>query len=403
MRSIGVAACAMTFAGFSSAVHGEPVQPCTDRLTADAVVRCALERSPEVRSARLELDVVAGQRLSAQTILPQRPVLSASAGHRWAENQTAFDWYLTLAQEIEIGGQRGRRLDEVDAVAAAAVRKLSAVEHQVAAEALGAYWRFVAGRQRLALARDATRVSAQLGRLAQERRKEALIAPVDAEAAIELAVLLEIGNPSDLQTGDDLASGPRTPPPPDLVERALTLRGDLTAAEAERAAAERRVAVLERERVPSVTLSVSLQRDGFSESFFGVGLSLPIPLPSPVVPNGDGEIATARARSLQAEAQVAAIRRRVALEVKRAIANERASAAALRSFSTELIERARNDLDALGEALTARRMSIREALLAERSLLELVALHLEARLQYSLALTELWRAAGAPLDAGGRP
>ena len=75
-----------------------------------------------------------------------------------------------------------------------------------------------------------------------------------------------------------------------------------------------------------MTLSVSVERDGFGENFLGGGLSVPIPLPNPLVPNGAGEIAVARARSLQADLDVVALRRRVVLEVNRAVANERAAA-----------------------------------------------------------------------------
>ena len=424
MRSRVVAALAAACFGTSASATGEVPQLCSNPLTAAAVIRCALARSPEVRRARLDLDVVAGQRTTARTLLPQRPVVSFSAGERWAAGATAFDAYVTLAQEIEIGGQRGLRLDELDAASAAAIRRVAATEHDVAAAAVAAYWRFAAGRQRVVLVRDAARIAAALGRLTEERRKEALVARVDAdiaeseavqiglrageanrveaEASAELAALLDLGDPLAMQPGDEMDPSP-TESPPGLVARALLVRGDLAAAQAEKTAAERRVAVLERERIPNVTLSVSVERDGFGENFLGGGLSVPIPLPNPLVPNGAGEIAVARARSLQADLDVVALRRRVVLEVNRAVANERAAASALRAFSGTLIERARKDLEALGDALTARQMSVREALLAQRSLLDLLESNLAVRLQYRLARTELWRAAGLPLSSGGAP
>jgi cobalt-zinc-cadmium efflux system outer membrane protein len=421
MRSPFVATFAATCFGLAAPARAEVPELCTNQLTAAAVVRCALARSPEVRRARLDLDVVAGQRTTARTLLPQRPVLSVSAGERWADAGTAFDAYVTLTQEIEIGGQRGLRLDEVDAASAAAVRRVAATEHEVAAAALGAYWRFVAGRQRVVLARDGARIASTLGRLTEERRKEALVAPVDAdiaeseavqiglraaeadrveaEASAELAAILDLAEPAELQPGDELVSA-ATGIPSGLVARALLLRGDLAAAQAERATAERHVAVLERERVPNVTLSVSYQRDGFAENFVGVGLAAPIALPGNLVPSGAGEVAVARARSAQAETDVSALRRHIVVEVNRAVANERAAATALRAFPDAVLGRARGDLDALADAITARQMSVRDALLAQRSLLDLLESNLQVRLNYSLARTELWRAAGLSLPGG---
>jgi cobalt-zinc-cadmium efflux system outer membrane protein len=424
MRPRVVAALAAACFGIAPSASGEVPELCTNPLTAATVIRCALARSPEVRRARLDLDVVAAQRMTARTLLPQRPVLSVSAGQRWAAGATAFDAYVALSQEMEVGGQRSLRLDEVDAASAAAIRRIHATEHEVAAAAVAAYWRYVAARQRVVLSREAADIATALGRLTEERRKEALVAPVDAdiaeseavqiglrageadrafaEASAELAALLDLGDPAALQPGEETDPAPAEPPP-GLVNRALVMRADLAAAQAEKTAADRRIAVLERERIPNVTLSVSWQRDGFAENFIGGGLSIPIPLPAPLVPNGAGEIAAARARSVQADLDVVALRRRVTVEVNRAVANQRTAASAVRAFSGALIERARKDLEALGEALTARQMSVREALLAQRSLLDLLESHLEVRLQYRLARTELWRAAGLPLSPDGTP
>jgi cobalt-zinc-cadmium efflux system outer membrane protein len=412
----------------AAAAQGAPGQPtgCRGPLDAETVARCALAASPEVREARERLAAISGRRTSAGIWLPSNPTVSATLSNRHRppppEAVSVLNWNVVLSQELEIAGQRGARLDAADAEAAAQARRVGVAEQEVAAGALTAYYDAVAANEAGRFAGALARNAEALATFAEGRAKEALLAGVEAdvaraeathialarleaerrlaEARAALAVLLDV-DARALQLPDSLpvSAGPE-PANAALEEQALRLRGEVAAAEMERRVLERRLVLIRRERVPNLTLSAFAERGEINDRILGVGLSIPLPLPSPIGRTRAGEIAETLAQIRAAESSVELVRRRVRLEVARARAVYTAREGAASLFAADLLGRARADLAALRDAISARQLSLREALQWQRSLIELLQADIEARLGRALALTELRRVAGAPLVAG---
>lgn len=97
---------------------------------------------------------------------------------------------ITLSQELEIAGQRGARLDLVDAEMAAQVRRVAVAEQQAAAAALAAYYELLGSREALRLAEAQRGIADSLSQLASARAAQALSAPVDADVAAAEATRL---------------------------------------------------------------------------------------------------------------------------------------------------------------------------------------------------------------------
>ena len=406
---------------------------CDGPLDAEGVLRCALSRSPELRLARQELNVLAGKRVSARTWLPAYPVVTASVvdrrllpGAPQEPQAPVTNWYVTLSQEIEIAGQRGARLKESEAETAAQLRRVAVAEQEVAAGALSAYYEVLATREEVRLAEDVARIADALAAVSAARAKEALLAPVDADIARAEAVRLALGrfeaerrkaaadavlasllgltNPLDLRGSLDQylpASSAAEQPIEQMILSALSVRGEVAAAEQERSVRSARVGLLRRQRVPNPTLSLLAQGDGFNERVLGGGISLPLFLPAPLGPSRAGEISAALAQVEQADTTLEQVRRRVRMEVIRAVQAEQAYARELQLFPSDLTERAESDLQAIGQALSARQLAIREALLSQRSLIDLLQARIRSRLAFALARVERMRAVGQPI-AGGK-
>ncbi|MFO0573848.1 MAG: TolC family protein [Polyangia bacterium] len=430
---------------------------CAGPLEIRGVVRCALSHSLEVRAAREAAAGLLGQRRRAAAVLPAQPVLAAQVADRrlWrpapgaatgaatdaTTSPTALNWYLTLSQELEIAGQRGARLAAADAAHAAQLRRIAVAEQEAAAAALVASFELLAAEAEVELAARVGEVASALSVLSAARARESLAAPIEADVAAAEATRLLVAKveaerararagellgellgqdapPRLAGTLDEaaVALGPDTPPgtpatpgpsgaaPEGLVQDALRLRGELAAAEQERRSRAATVSLLRRLRVPNLTLSAFMQSDGFDERVLGGGLSLPLPLPLPLGPGRAGEIASAEAEVRQAETALEKVRRRVRLEVQRALLDEEAYGRMLRLYPQEAVARATGQLVALRTALEARQIPVREALLMQRSLLELLQGHLRARLGLALARIERRRAAGLPLlpSEGGK-
>jgi cobalt-zinc-cadmium efflux system outer membrane protein len=185
-----------------------------------------------------------------------------------------------------------------------------------------------------------------------------------------------------------------------LEQQALRLRGELAAAEAERHVLEQRLSVVRRERVPNLTVSAFAERSELADQIMGVGLSIPLPLPSPIGRTRAGEIAEIIGNIRAAESSLELVRRRVRVEVARASAAYEARTEASALFAGDLVNRARADLRALGEGIASRQLSLREALVSQRSLIELLQTDIDTRLARALAWVELRRVAGLPLLPG---
>jgi cobalt-zinc-cadmium efflux system outer membrane protein len=395
---------------------------CAGVLDADAVVRCALSASPEVRQARAQLDAAAGRRTTAEVWLPSNPTVGGTLAlrHRPApDNATVLNWSVAISQELEIAGQRGRRVDGAAAETAGIARRMAVAELEVAAAALSAYYEAVAAREAHRFALELVQTAQSLAAYAEGRAKEALIAGIEADVAraeatrigllrfeaerrvqdtrTALALLLDVDEHALVLPDALLVAAPVELPPGPLEEQALQLRGEIAAAEMERRVLEHRLVLVRRERVPNPTLSVFAERGEINDQILGVGLSVPLPLPAPVGRTRVGEIAETLAQIRAAESSEELVRRRVRIEVAHAASTYKARQAGAGLFATDLLDRGRADLAALREAISSRQLSLREGLQWQRTLIELLQGDIEARLGRALAWVDLHRVVGLPL------
>jgi cobalt-zinc-cadmium efflux system outer membrane protein len=403
-------------------------EPCQMPFTAAKVVSCALSISPEVQIARCEFDALRGRRSSAGIWLPSNPNISFNGGDRdLAERPggvSAFNWAATLSQEVEVAGQRSLRLRVADAELAAQTRRVVVTELDVAARALATFFEVRAAREELGLAERLGRIAQSLSELAEQRSKIGLLSPVDADVAqsesirigviryetrrrfysaqVNLNGLLGRDFAAPVEVVDSLRPPLIAPPEvragaSSFVSRALLLRGEIAAADAERRVFETQLQLIRRERIPNPTLSIYRQRDELRDRIFGGGISMAIPLPAPLGQDKAGEIEETIARIGQASSNVELVKRNVRIEAERAYEDWQTSSEALTLFQPELVGRANDDLDLIREAIGSRQLSLRDALLAQRSLVDLLLADIEARLNYSQAWANLMRVGGYPL------
>lgn len=412
--------------------RGSSSDPCQGRLDARTAVACAIARSPEIRRARADLRALAGRRQSAEVWLPRLPDLEVEGSRRTPQDASgaarppAWNWAVTLSQELELGGQRGARIQRADAEMRAQLKRVVAAEQVVAAEALIAYFEAAASRQRLALTERTSRIAEHLSTLAEARAKESLISGVDAdvvqaealrvgnarfeatrrsEAAAQLLNALTGRDPdAALALGDEIdavATFPKAPEDPrQLLNEAFDLRADLGATELERVVLEAELRLIRRERIPNPRLSGFIARDEINDRLLGLRVAIPLPLPSPVWPSRAGEIAEAIARIEAAQSSSDLLRRRVEIEVRAAWSAETARRSALARYTPELLARAGTDLTNLAEAISSRQLGMRDALLAQRSLVELLDAFIDARLEYARSWLDVRRSAGIDLTGG---
>lgn len=92
-------------------------------------VRCAQMQHPDVVRAAAEAEIVLSRKVGAALILPANPQVDVSVGHRHDDSgsvpaATGTEWTVMLQQMVDVAGQRGLRLREVDWAVRAAQHEL---------------------------------------------------------------------------------------------------------------------------------------------------------------------------------------------------------------------------------------------------------------------------------------
>lgn len=423
LLAASTAATVMTFVGQS---HAEEALACSSRVTRANVVSCAIRASLSLRSEEHGREVLEGRRAAVNPLLPSNPVLSVTAGHRTASSGdlTAYNWYATLSQEFEVAGQRGARRDAVDAAIAAQDKRTLVARRRAALDAWVAYFDVSTAQDEVKLADSLSSVAEAIAVVARAKATEGLVSRLDADVAeatslrivrarfsaerrvlvgrAELASLLGLDPARPLVVEGDLAPVPGVDVLSVGLPSSTTQRAEIEAADAERRAQELRANAFRRARIPNPSVSFFVQNDGFNERVVGAGIAFPIPLPSPVGRTYAGEIAEAEASGRRARVETERLQREVRLEFASALASYESKQRELRAFDAERVRRAEESLRLLGQEIQAGRLNVKDALLAQQALVELLQTHLVLRREVAIASVDLARAAGMPVEGGAR-
>ncbi|GMV19802.1 MAG: TolC family protein [Polyangiaceae bacterium] len=383
-------------------------------LTRDNVAECATRASPALASAAHAVSAAEGRVTAATPWLPSRPVLGLSAGRATRTGSgSALAWRAELAQELELGGQRGARGQLARAEASAHKHAASAVSRDIAASALLFYFDALAADEEARLERRAERVAERVALAAQalaERggapRVDADVAAVSAARATQARLDAErrgkrartelgslVGQTEAQVSGllEPLPRPPRGQGDPEALPEVATLRAEQRA---ERARAE----TFRRQRVPNVSVSLFVERDGYDEQVLGGGVQIPLP----VARTYSGEIREAEALALRASSRAHERTREARLRWATAALEYDARAKALAAFSPERVARAERSLEDMATEIEQQRLAARDALVAQQALLDYLRSHVAARHAVCRASVELLRASGLPVRGGAR-
>jgi cobalt-zinc-cadmium efflux system outer membrane protein len=395
---------------------------CAERISRQNLVQCALAASALAEAAREGIQAVKGRERSVSALLPANPTISFSGDRRTSRREDATNWYGTLAQELEIAGQRKARREAVASELRAQQANAATTEREVTARALRAYFEVLAARDVLAISEQMERSFEAAAAAARAAAERGLSAGIEADLAeLAAARLTQARIEAEAQHGSALAElvmllglDPAAPAPSvegelvplgsvdgaslQLAEKAAQTRPEVASASATRASYSSWASAYHRSRVPNLTVSVFAQRDGFDERVLGAGVSLPITLPSPVGRDFSGETAENEALARRAGALLEQTRRDVRLEVVQALKAWESATAALALYTPERLERATQSLEAIHREIAAGRVAVSSMIVPERELIAFLLEHVAMELALCLASVELTRSTGIAFE-----
>ena len=419
---------AMTVAPAAGAEAEPPAAAACAAISRANLAACVVSASAMVVAEREGVAAAVGRRTAASPWFPANPTLAFTASRRGPSNDQAAvtNYSASLAQEIEIAGQRASRRRAADADIAARTNDTVAATRKVAARGYVAYFDVLAARDALAMARRLEATGAQVARVTRARADAGVTSAVDAEVTeatalrlvrdrmeAERAVRVSLSILAALLGREPLresvtASGALDPlAGSDAIAASAGMvaprdRPEVKALKDEQRAFEARAEAFRRSRFPTLTLQIFAQNDGYNERVFGGGIVVPLPLPQPVGRTYVGEAAESEAVARQSAARAEQMTRVISSELASAVATYESARAQAALYTPERITRTERILGDMATEIEAGRLAVRDAVVAQQQLMDLLRSQIDARRALSLASVDLALAAGVPLEAGAR-
>lgn len=329
----------------ASSASAQQQSPSIYELTLERALELARRQAPDLVTARARV-IEAGGQVESAAIWPFAPQLQTSAGPRFQRDDTIPQWSVGATQWLELGGQRGHRIEAARAgVDAAAARSEHAERLLLRAVGL-AFVQMLYWERRVALAEENLRIAGEIARVAlrkyevgeaggleesvaalaldrvqaEHARARAALGQVDGR----VKVLLGIDESAVIVTRGDLRQLATVAVTPS--ER-VEARPDVRALAAEIRQAEAQADLGRAARVPNLGLGASYAREEQADIVQGT-LTVALPL----FDRGQGTTAVAEGRRARIETELRAARGRAAVEVDTALATARALGAAVRAF-----------------------------------------------------------------------
>ena len=387
-------------------------------ITMDEAVRHGITQNPELRTLRLEEDVIKGQLERARLPLIFNPTIEGGVEKKGKppEGGKEFtDYQIRLSQEFEIAGQRGLRINIAEKNLSRILLEIRDKERTLAYDIKDAFARALASKKKEELTRevvklqeellDFTRIKFQAGdvsalqvNLAEVELSKAKRDLLEAEREYRETLLTLQGTmgvkPDPLFSVEGEVS-------PDifslsdkqgLKDLAVSRRPDIKAASLEVDATRTGIDLVKRETVPNITLTGHYGKD---EKRNEVGLTISIPIP--FFDRKQAERREAIARAEQARVKRTGLERTIEREFEEAYSNLRSSLEQLSIYKKEIVSKTLENLSLLNLAFKEGKISFFDVRVAQRETVEIQFSYVDAILKARRAIHAMERTIGGDL------
>lgn len=408
-------------------------------LTLQQALHEARERNPDFQAERLRLNVVRSERTRAGLLFPFNPEFEfETVSDRLFNNRGNGGYSLSLSQEIEIAGQRGKRIRIADLALERVQAEIARFEQLLMAEITVAYHRLALSREKLKVADAILSLNERLAGAAERRYRTGDISELELnlvsaerdQAAAERASLeadaraaeaelnLLLGRPAGrfIAVNVDTTYTPLDFDLDRLMQLGLEGRLDLEAMRLEEAAAEKGVGLAVAEGLPSprVSLVYEQERTVFAADDFtgdpsvigGIGgirdkdrlFRVQVALPLPLLNRNQAGVQAARAENNVARARREGLEQRIRVEVTGAYRRFTGAKQALEAYRA-LLPGVRQNAELLVKAYEAGELDLTTLLVQTDRIFRMRLASFDALLAYREAVAGLERAVGSPLPA----
>ncbi len=391
-------------------------------ITVERALEIARASNPGLLAARQEAEITHGRLIKAEYLNQFNPEISGEGGQRrLGGGGSGSDYSVAVSQELEVAGQRGKRIEEARANLERVEQLVRDRTRLIEAEVKGTFFATLARRQRRDLlqrvevlnqrVRDASQARVKAGEspvmeanLAEIRfgqsRKETLVAEKNYTAALlDLKRLLNVPPEATLDPSGALRTSPTAYVLQTLIDKAREARPDLLAGQREVGRVDAETALIRRLIIPNPTLEGFYREEAGAEGperIVGGGIRIPLPL----FDRRQGELLALAGRRRQAQFEVDATVRTVEKEVADALQSYEAARREVEIFEQDILERAEENFRFIEIAYRAGKLDFFQFVVVQNDLVGAQLSYLESLAAFREAEVSLERAVGVPLETG---
>lgn len=395
-------------------------------LSLSKALDLALQRNPELQAARQEAVVARGRLEKARTLNPFNPEIEGGAAQRrFDQGGSATERSGGVSLEVEVGGQRSKRIEEAERNLARVEAEVADVARQVRAKVAEAFYRVLYRGRRLELLREVEDLRRRLDRASLERfksgevpkleanlasvrysqaRRESFAADRDRRNAVsELERLLGMEPTGAAEIAGELSPQPAALNEKELLDTAVGARPDLRAREAQIARIDADIALTRRLLVPNVTLSGSYQEDagegGITDRIVGGRIGIPLPVFDRKRPERV-QLLGLRSRAIhERDGALLAVQG----EVRDALRSFAAARQSVELFEKDAVSRVDESLRFVDTAYRQGKIDLLQLIVVQNELVGARLSYLDSLWDYWVARVALEKAVGQPLPTGAKP
>ncbi len=392
----------------------------TNSVNLEECIKAAIENNLQIAAARKGLGTAEADRIKASFLLPSNPKLNSRVGSRNAPASRHTDYMFSLSQELQVYGQRGKRIKVSNKKIERVEFEIADVERTVIAKIKTGFYEVLTAREILALREnvnsiferlwDATRERYNAGAIAAlelnsikigygQARQQLLVANNNYKNRL-LSLKLLLGKPGDevLNIEGKLYSEKLLISMEDLLTSAYGKRPDLKAIEIEKERASQEISLRKVEIIPNPSVSGFFSREEGDDDIVGGQLTIAIPIWDRKQP----ELKRARTTRDKADINIKYKQLEIQKEVETAFQTFMAAKEGIAIYTDEIIPQVDESLSLNEISYQEGNTSFIEFLTMQKNLLETRATYINTLLDYNKAIINIETVSGENLISDDR-
>ncbi len=391
-----------------------PVEELNVQATANSkpinlneAIEIALEQNLELAAKRKRLDHADAKLKKASLLFPSNPKIETEIGSRNSSEDRHTDYNVSLSQEVEVFGQRRKRLEVAQKNIEGITFHIKDAEREIIANVKSIFFQALTIQEVVKLQYQAADIFKRLRDATQERYKAGAIASLELNSIqiqyglvkqqlnrakndfqkklTELKLLLSLKKDKPLNIIGDLSYKPIQLNLDDLLTSAFKHRPDLKASEFEKERATSEIALRKVEIIPNPELSGFFNREEGSDDIVGGKISISIP----IWDRKQSELKRARTAKDIAEINIENKYLQIENEINSAYHSFIAAVQSINIFDNEIIPQVDENLKLNEVSYSEGKINFINFLTVQNNLIETKAIYLNTLLNYKKAIINL--------------